>query len=356
MKIIQLSNLPIEEIYSQIKQGILIDRHNALYGYDFLISQGIEVIPITSYKRTILSKIVNRSGFLIWGQHADYYLQILAIKAAQKNKVNAVYCHYLNFTPLISFLRRIHLFNYPLIVISHDAFSQKITTVTTWKGIDRVLTLGERTLELSKEKENLSQINCDFIDWGADLDLIDNYYFSQTEQPKLDSIIATGVANRDYNTIISAMNGIENMKLNILSSYCPFDVIQPNNVVVDKNMSRSATMKLLPHYYNALAVAIPLKEKMDYCTGATILMEAMAMHKPVIITASKANLIDVKKEKIGLEVDYGDVNGWREAILYLMEHPDEAKEMGERAYHLAKTRYNYNNYCKQLFMEIQKYK
>ena len=85
-------------------------------------------------------------------------------------------------------------------------------------------------------------------------------------------------------------------------------------------------------------------------------MESMAMHKPVIITASKANLIDVKKERIGLEVDYGDVNGWREAILYLMEHPDEAKEMGERAYHLATTRYNYNNYCKQIFMEIEKYK
>lgn len=146
------------------------------------------------------------------------------------------------------------------------------------------------------------------------------------------------------------------MNLNILSSNCQFDVIQPHNVFIDKNMSRTSTSKLLPYYYHALAVAIPLKEKMDYCTGATILMESMAMHKPVIITASKANLIDVKKEKIGLEVDYGDVNGWREAILYLVEHPDELKEMGERAYHLAKTRYNYNNYCKQIFREIEKYK
>lgn len=208
MKIIQLSNLPIEEVYTQIKQGILLDRHDTLHGYDFLLGKGIEVIPITNYKKTVVTKIVNRLGLLFWGDHADYYLQIVAIRAAKRNKVNVIYCPYVHITPLMSFLRRIHLIDYPLIVIAHDAFSQKTTSLTTWKGIDRILTLGERTLELSKEKENLSEINCGFIDWGADLELIDNYYFSQTEKPKLESIIASGIANRDYNTIISAMNGI----------------------------------------------------------------------------------------------------------------------------------------------------
>jgi glycosyltransferase involved in cell wall biosynthesis len=99
-----------------------------------------------------------------------------------------------------------------------------------------------------------------------------------------------------------------------------------------------------------------LKEKLDFGNGGTVMMESMAMRRPIIITSSRANLLDVKKEKIGLEVDYGDVNGWIEAILYLKEHNDEAKEMGERAYHLAKTRYNYNNYCKQLLFEIENLK
>lgn len=355
MKIVQLSNLPLEEIYQQIQQGKIVDRHNVLFGYDYLKEHSIEVIPVSNYERSIVSVIVNRIGYFIWGGHADYYLQLLAMKAANNNKVDAVYCHFLHISPLIAFCRKIGLFKYPLIVVSHDAFSQKSTSLKNWKGIDRVMVLGERTLYLCKTKENLSKINCDYIDWGADLDLCDNYYSLQKQSPKFDSIVATGVTNRDYDTIVKAMVGIESLKLNILSSTCQLNINQPSNVFIDRNMGRSSTAKVLPYYYNAIATAIPLKEKLDMAVGGTIMMESMAMRRPVIVTSSIANLVDVKKEKIGLEVDYGDVNGWKEAVLYLEEHPDEAKEMGERAYHLAKTRYNYNNYCKQLLFEIEKF-
>jgi len=356
MKVVQLCNLPIEEIYQQIQQGKIVDRHNVLYGYDYLKEHGMEVIPVSHYKKSLVSKTVNRIGCLIWGGHADYYLQILAMKAASKNKVDVVYCHFLHITPLISFCRRSGLFKYPLVVVAHDAFSQKTTSFKNWKGIDRILVLGERTLDLCKTKEDLSKINCDYIDWGADLELFDKYNMLMTEPSALNSIVAPGVANRDYDTLVKAINDIENINLTVFSSKCELSFPIPNNVFFYKNMDRYSIAKLLPYYYNSIATAIPLKLKLDFCNGSTVLMESMAMHKPVIVTASKVNFIDVKKEKIGLEVDYGDVNGWIEAILYLKEHPDEAKEMGERAYYLAKKRFKYNNFCKKLLFEIEKFK
>jgi glycosyltransferase involved in cell wall biosynthesis len=356
MKIIQLCNLPIEDVYQQICFGETIDRHNVLYGYDYLQEHGVEVIPISHYKKTILTKIVNQIGCFIWGGHADYYLQVKAIRAAYTNDVNLIYCHFLHITPLISFCRKIGIVKYPLVVVCHDAFSQKTTSIKNWEGIDRILSLCENTFELCKIKEDISKFNCGFIDWGADVDLCDKFYSLQKEPSKSQTIVATGIANRDYDTLVSAMSEIDNLNLNILSSNCFLNVEQPKNVIIDRNMGRSSTSKVLPFYYDAIATAIPLKDNLDFANGGTILMESMAMRRPVIITSLRANLVSVEKEKIGFEVDFGDIKGWKEAILYLKEHPEEAKEMGERAYFLAKTRYSYNNYCKQIFFEIEKYK
>jgi glycosyltransferase involved in cell wall biosynthesis len=356
MKILQLSNLPLMDVYEKFKNGQFIDRHNTLYGYDYLLEHGHIVIPVSHYKKTFLSKIVNRTGFLIWGDNADFYLQLIAMLVANKEKVEVVYCHFSHISCLIAFFRRIGVFKIPLIVVAHDAFSQKTTSIKNLKGVDRVLFLCERTLDLCKKKEDISSINCSYIDWGADLDLFEKYFFLQKEAPKYDSIISTGVANRDYDTIVKAMIGVENLKLNILSSNCNINTNQPNNVFIDRVMSRSSTSKVLPYYYDAIATLIPLKEKLDFGNGGTVMMESMAMRKPIIITSSRANLLDVKKEKIGLEVDYGDINGWRDAILYIKEHPNEAKEMGDRGYYLAKKRYNYINYSKQILFEIENLK
>lgn len=166
-------------------------------------------------------------------------------------------------------------------------------------------------------------------------------------------IIGAGVANRDYDIVIKAIESINNINLIIKSSNVKIEVPLPDNVFLDTNLTRfNSTTMLLPYYYEALATVIPLKKPLDYCNRATIMCEAMAMRCPVIVTKSKANYINVAKEKIGLEVDFGDIKGWEEAIKYSIEHPDHMREMGERAYYLAKTKYNYNIFCKEILDEI----
>ena len=61
---------------------------------------------------------------------------------------------------------------------------------------------------------------------------------------------------------------------------------------------------------------------------------------PVICSRNPQFPIDVDKEGCGISVPYYDVEGWRQAIAYIMEHPDEAARMGRRAREIAETRYN----------------
>jgi glycosyltransferase involved in cell wall biosynthesis len=108
-------------------------------------------------------------------------------------------------------------------------------------------------------------------------------------------------------------------------------------------------------YYNCLAVAIPttVKEKIAPF-GSTVVIEAMAMGKPIISTRNDLYPFSLEKEKIGFEVDFSDVEGWKQCVNYLIEHPDETKEMGERAKFLCKKKYNYEAFAKELVEHIIK--
>jgi glycosyltransferase involved in cell wall biosynthesis len=50
--------------------------------------------------------------------------------------------------------------------------------------------------------------------------------------------------------------------------------------------------------------------------------------------------MDIDKEGIGITVPYGSVQGWREAVSFIAEHPEEARQMGHRARLLAEKVYN----------------
>ena len=127
------------------------------------------------------------------------------------------------------------------------------------------------------------------------------------------------------------------------------------NVLLDRSIDRNNVGKLRSYYYHSIAVGIPLQEDLDWCNGSTVLFEAMTMSKPVIMTAAKANLIDIEKEKIGISVGFGDKKGWIDAINYLKANPDEAKEMGERGFALVQKKHNYNLFCSRLLEEISQF-
>ncbi len=351
MKVIQLTDLPVREIYDRIKAGEDIDRHNILYGYDALKESGWEVTDISEYKRTFLNRVINGIGFRLGYTHL-----VLQLKCLRKvRQADLIYCHILQLAPFLSLMKRMGLLKTPVLAIAHDAFSEKATSFKTWKGLDKVLSFGEKTRELVLAKHVLPSQHRDYIDWGVDVDFYTNWAQKQAENPRLNSIVVSGGANRDNDLMVEVFRDIPELELVICNIAYQQPADTPQNVLLDRTIDRSNVGKLRPYYYHSLAVGIPLKEDISWCNGSTVLFEAMSMSKPVIMTATKANLIDIEKEKIGITVGFGDKKGWIDAIRYLENHPEEAREMGERGYALVQKKYNYNLFCNKLLDEISRF-
>lgn len=191
--------------------------------------------------------------------------------------------------------------------------------------------------------------------WGGEYEFFEKYISKQSTPQKKDYIFAIGSSWRDYETLIEAFNHTD-FTLKIFPKSKGFrEQIKaniPENVVLDYSVpaGMESTGHLRKVYYNALAVALPLKELEDSYVpfGCTVLMEAMAMGKPIISTYNPAFAIDLEKEKVGISVPFGDVEAWTRAVEYLRDNPEEAETMGRRARELSRKYYNYQNFSDQL--------
>jgi glycosyltransferase involved in cell wall biosynthesis len=195
--------------------------------------------------------------------------------------------------------------------------------------------------------------------WGADFEFFHDFAESQPSPPKENFFYSTGASGRDYNTLIEAFHDIE-FPLKITMKTDPVRGLTkniPQNVYLDYSKKPEpgmfSTHLLCQDYYDAYAVLICLEKVHQYGPfGVTILTEAMSMGKPVISTINDAYPFDIEKEKIGLVVDYYDVEGWKQALRYLLDNPDEAREMGERGLYLARHKYNYRSFRKEIIKNI----
>ena len=107
--------------------------------------------------------------------------------------------------------------------------------------------------------------------------------------------------------------------------------------VIDHIKKASVSVALLqpnPRY----ELAIPVK-----------LFEYMGSGKPVIISNFEFNTKLVNEVKCGFAVDPTDIQAISKAILWLLEHPEEAKQMGENGRRAVEETYNWENMEKRLF-------
>ena len=118
MKIIQLTDHPVSDLYEKIKAGEDIDRHNTLYGYDVLKESGCELIEVSGYKKTYLNKVLNGIAFRLG--HPHFLLQLKCLRKLRR--ADLIYCHFLQMTTFLSLLKRIGLLKTPVLSIAHEAF------------------------------------------------------------------------------------------------------------------------------------------------------------------------------------------------------------------------------------------
>jgi glycosyltransferase involved in cell wall biosynthesis len=352
----------LDEIMDFIEKGGEYPLHH-LWCYDKIKESDISVECI-EYDR---NSLINKIGKKLLINNLQQQLNLLK----KSKEYDLIFVPFISDVFFLAILKLLHCYKKPILGLGLDTyipfkknlikrFRQKMQRYVLTNGIDQILFFNEKIYHKSNEYGILGK-KVSFTDtWGVDLDIFRSYSERQTELPTMDYIYTTGISGRDYKTLIEAFKEID-FKLKITSKGDDDVNLQNNklpNVFIDHSIKPGlySVGLIRKDYYNSLAVAIPLVKSSQLETiGITVIMEAFAMGKPVISTINPMYPFDLQKEKVGLYVDYNDVEGWRQSVNYLINNPDEAREMGERGRFLCEKKYNYKLFSMEVIKRINKY-
>jgi glycosyltransferase involved in cell wall biosynthesis len=145
-------------------------------------------------------------------------------------------------------------------------------------------------------------------------------------------ICSAGLEWRDYPTLIEAVAGMDVEVC--LAAASPWS--KHRNETADRPLPPNISARRYEYgelrqlYAASRFVVVPLYEN-DFQAGITTILEGMAMGK-AIVTSRTTGQVDTIRDGInGLYVPPGDVGALRNAILRLLNNPDEAKRLGAHA-------------------------
>lgn len=140
-------------------------------------------------------------------------------------------------------------------------------------------------------------------------------------------IHASGRSSRDYATLVEAVEGLD-VKTIIHGRGYNFKGLRiPPNVEIGGLASREDFQRLV---YGAAFEVVPLQPRLRPA-GSSQVVFAMMMGKPVVVTGNPSMVDFVEHGVTGLLVEPGNVASMRDAILYLLKHPDAVDRMGRAA-------------------------
>ena len=155
-------------------------------------------------------------------------------------------------------------------------------------------------------------------------------------------ICAVGAEMRDYPTFIEAVRGTD-LRCHIATDHVriPGKVRLINDrrlpigdIVAETDAQITSGRMSLPElrklYARSRFVVVPLLPS-DSDNGVTVILEAMAMGKPVICSRTRGQVDVIQDGVTGLYVPVGDAAALRAAMLALWNDPQRCQEMGRRA-------------------------
>lgn len=356
---------PLNEVFQYLEEeGDAQFAPHHFWLFDKLVEQGYEVDFVKSDEKTFLNWLGNKLRLYFLQQQVD------TLRIAKD--YDLIFVPYMEYSFLLNISKLLKSLKKPIVGLGHQSYAHERKSLIKkfyydsvryvyFKGMDSILYYSQAILERSNQ--SWIKGNTKFVDnFGIDVDFFDAYISNQKRPPCNNFIFSTGGASRDFDTLVKAFDGIDfDLKITTvggdLSNHLTCEV--PPNVHIDNSLpfGLGSTGKIRQEYYNALAVAVPLKEVDDYLFGTwgiTVVLEGMAMGKQILSTYNEAYPFDIEKEKIGFCVDYGDVLGWKQAINYLLDHPEEVREMGDRAKYLSKKKYNYSLFSNNVIADIDR--
>jgi glycosyltransferase involved in cell wall biosynthesis len=212
-------------------------------------------------------------------------------------------------------------FSRPFVRLPMRAFGDRLQAIVTWSSVQRRYAIEE--LGFPPEKIYLIKHYVEQAFWSP-------------RDVETDMICSAGAEMRDYPTLIEALHGTG------LRCHIATDHVRTSRVGfgprVDADevtagagenvtIGRKPPSELRDVYARSRFVVVPLHAS-DTDNGVTVILEAMAMGKPVICSRTQGQVDVIQDGVTGIFVPVGDPVALRAAMLDLWSDPERARRMG----------------------------
>lgn len=276
-----------------------------------------------------------------------------------------IYATHYQGLDFIIMLRALHLFSKPIVIWHHQPITKspflwrELLAKVFYRGIDDMFFFSQKLINDSLQSSKAISERIHLGHWGADL-----FFYDRILQQDVlrKNFISTGKEMRDMSTLVNAFNNTGYSVDIYLAKHVGdinygslFDHLKlKDNVQVHFVSGLNIYQIGLEVHRHAVVVICCLET--NYTVGLTTLVEALALGIPVICSRNPQFPIDVQEEGCGISVNYYDIEGWEKAINYIVQHPEDAAEMGRRGRLLAERRFNLETCGAEVAAILNKYK
>ncbi len=218
----------------------------------------------------------------------------------------------------------LYWFSRPSVRIPVRAFGDSFHAVVTWSSVQRNYAIEH--LGIASEKIYLVRHYVDQLFW-------------KEREREIDMICSVGAEMRDYPTLLEAVRGT-GLRCHVAADHVRVDRLGfARRISTDTfaamasaevTIGRKPLHELRELYARSRFVVVPLQPS-DTDNGVTVILEAMAMGKPVICSRTRGQVDVIQDGITGIFVPVGDPKALRAAMLELWSDPERARAMGRAA-------------------------
>ena len=255
--------------------------------------------------------------------------------------------HALGIEPII-LLRALRLYRHPIVVWHHQPIVpaknplREALARLFYRGMDHMIFFSEKLIQDSLLSKKADPKRMSMVHWGADLDYYSSLLTPQKGEGQERAFISTGKELRDYETLLKAFQET-GLPLTLYVEKKRQAYFEGLNLL-GPNVDIHYGDRPIPHEIAQLVaqsrcVCICCQVS-NYTVGLTTVVEALALGLPILCTRNPQMPMDIEAEGCGFWIEPKDVEGWKEKLRFIADHPDEAKAMGKRGRALAEQYYN----------------
>jgi glycosyltransferase involved in cell wall biosynthesis len=239
----------------------------------------------------------------------------------------------------------------PHVVLGHHLTSRSKPWMLRWlrhMGITRVLVHSRAQLQIAIDTLGFTTKSAAFVPYYADA----RFWRPQPIVPQ-QLIVSAGREHRDYATLAAAVKDLPVQTVIAAGSlYSPAAMCRmPKAMPANVSVGTRTPHALRDLYAQAEVVVVPLIPS-DFQAGVTTILEAMAMAKPVVVTATDGQRDIVIDGETGVLVPPYDVQALRGELDRLLANPAERRRLGANAREAVLARFDLPIYAATLHRHL----